>query len=314
MKKLILLSFVLFFTINAKAQTFATPNSQWYYSRIALLGPSYAQITVGGTVTIASKICRQLNYINQTFNYPNGPINTTSIIPYRYIYENNKVVYLYNPNTTNFDTLCNYNAAIGSKWLLPAIYTNTFLSTCNRTLLTVIDTGRSTIQGISLKWIKSNVDTIYERIGFLTQYFFQYDNCTTAYDYNEGGGLRCFSDNQILNYNRTNNTCSYLYTTTSLNKQPLNNYLKIYPNPANEILNVDFVTLSRLDATYKIEIINALGQVIKEEEITFKDNKATISTKELANGVYVLTLLDTPPSSATRSDKNFVSKRFVVAR
>ncbi|MDX2173765.1 MAG: hypothetical protein SFY56_11640, partial [Bacteroidota bacterium] len=60
-----------------------------------------------------------------------------------------------------------------------------------------------------------------------------------------------------------------------------------------------------------------------EEELTFKENKAIISTNDLANGVYVLTLLDgstslttgTPPSSATRSDKKqSVSKRFVVAR
>jgi hypothetical protein len=85
--------------------------------------------------------------------------------------------------------------------------------------------------------------------------------------------------------------------------------LKIYPNPANDLLSV---TLSGVEATYKIEIINTLGQIIREEEITFKENKTTISTKELPNGVYVLTLQAF--DSAQDDKKQSVSKRFVVAR
>ncbi len=90
--------------------------------------------------------------------------------------------------------------------------------------------------------------------------------------------------------------------------------LRFYPNPTANELNIEFVTLSGVEADkYKIEIINALGQMIREEEIIFKDNKTTISTKELPNGAYVLTLLDT--ASPTRSDNmQSVSKRFVVAR
>ena len=99
----------------------------------------------------------------------------------------------------------------------------------------------------------------------------------------------------------------------------------IYPNPANDKLNV---TVNSDNFTFKMDnvqlsIINNLGQIIREEEITFKNNIALIDTKELANGVYVLTLFDgstslttgTAPSSPTRSDRlQTVSRRFVIAR
>ena len=35
-------------------------------------------------------------------------------------------------------------------------------------------------------------------------------------------------------------------------------------------------------------IYNSLGQVIKKEKLEFKNNTATITTKELPNGVYTL--------------------------
>lgn len=287
MKKLLLFTFVLFITITIKAQMFATPNSQWYYNRTALIGPSYSQITLGGTVTVASKICTQLNYYSQTYNYPSGPITTNSTIPYRYIYENNKVVFLHNPNTNNFDTLYNYNAVIGSKWLLPAIYTNTFFAPCNRTTITVIDTGHTTIQGEYLKWLKTNVDTIYERIGFLNQYFFQYDNCTSPYDYNEGGSLRCFNDNQIINYNRTSNLCNYLYSTTSINKNINNINFKIYPNPFSSNLTLNYYNPITTDKK-KIIIISPFGQIFYQTE--FYQNIITLDLSAIPGGAYIVQL------------------------
>ena len=84
----------------------------------------------------------------------------------------------------------------------------------------------------------------------------------------------------------------------------LNDKLKIYPNPANEVINIEFLVFN--NEAYKIEVINALGQIIKEEEITFKNNVASINTKELPNGVYYLKLK--AENSLT------ISKRFVITR
>jgi hypothetical protein len=61
-------------------------------------------------------------------------------------------------------------------------------------------------------------------------------------------------------------------------------------------------------STQKIEItmINNLGQIVREEELTFKNNISTISTANLENGIYEL--LIRIGSSRT------VSKRFVISR
>lgn len=82
----------------------------------------------------------------------------------------------------------------------------------------------------------------------------------------------------------------------------------IYPNPANEVLNIEPAILNLRDALI-IEVYNSLGQKIKEE--TQEQNNSynrpfTISTQDLSNGVYLLNL---------KSDRSGnVSKRFIIAR
>ena len=107
----------------------------------------------------------------------------------------------------------------------------------------------------------------------------------------------------------------YVTSCLSLNNPTFNEnkVITIYPNPTNSVINVEFVTLSGVEADkYKIEILNSLGQVIREEEVTFKENKAVIDTKGLENGVYVLKLQAF--NSAQANKKQTIGKRFVIAR
>ncbi len=114
----------------------------------------------------------------------------------------------------------------------------------------------------------------------------------------------------------------YPSATGNVEWQMLNDKLNIYPNPANEIINIEFVTLSGVVASNsKIQIINSLGQIVREEEINFKNKTAAIKTDDLENGVYFLKLssrgtrdLKTDPSY--RQDDNNLNfiKRFVIAR
>jgi hypothetical protein len=74
--------------------------------------------------------------------------------------------------------------------------------------------------------------------------------------------------------------------------------LRIYPNPANEILNVEFVGVIQ-----KLKVVNALGQVVKESETI--DQNAEIKIDDLPEGIYILSL---------RSGEESFTKRFVVDR
>jgi hypothetical protein len=115
---------------------------------------------------------------------------------------------------------------------------------------------------------------------------------------------------------------------TAVKEQSLSeNNLILFPNPANEILSIHISTSLNTTEKLKIKMYNSLGQMIKEEVLRQAQQPdgsciAEINTKDLENGVYVLSLLDgstslttgTPPSSATRSDRILVSKHFVIAR
>jgi hypothetical protein len=85
----------------------------------------------------------------------------------------------------------------------------------------------------------------------------------------------------------------------------IKNSINVFPNPANDILNVNLnfdlgITFS------KIEITNNLGQIIREEDINFKNKTTTINTTELPNGVYLLNLKG--------ENSTIVSKRFTITK
>ncbi|MCU0360937.1 MAG: T9SS type A sorting domain-containing protein [Bacteroidia bacterium] len=79
----------------------------------------------------------------------------------------------------------------------------------------------------------------------------------------------------------------------------------LFPNPAADFIKVQY----SLDISVPfngLSIFNNLGQLIREEEITFKNKKVNIPISELDNGVYFLELRNFSGQS--------VKKRFVVAR
>ncbi len=83
------------------------------------------------------------------------------------------------------------------------------------------------------------------------------------------------------------------------------NDIKLYPNPASDYVGVQY-SLDLSNPFTGLSIFNNLGQLIREEEIVFKNKKVNIAIPGLANGVYFLDLRN--------SSGQTVKKRFVVAR
>lgn len=95
----------------------------------------------------------------------------------------------------------------------------------------------------------------------------------------------------------------------------LNDKLKLYPNPANEILNIEsFTSSSEAYRDAHVEILNSLGQLVQKNELVFKNNATAINTKELANGVYVLKISSVLSSPHWGDKRRAFSKRFVISR
>ena len=69
-------------------------------------------------------------------------------------------------------------------------------------------------------------------------------------------------------------------------KTYVDNGIKVYPNPAKDILHIELVDFN--NEPYTIEISNELGQVILSQ--TVSSNLSTFNVQHLPNGMYFLTL------------------------
>ncbi len=305
MKKLILIAFVFLYTINVKAQMWCPPGAEWYFTAYSYYPSAngyfkikYTNDTVVNGLTY-KKLIKSFHGFHPMFFSIGGYGSFTAEVIYTR--EQNNVVYL------NTDTLYNFNATIGSKWLRPQLMYNFSLnSSCDapRRYVTVVDTGHITINAVYLKTLKleyvskavetstnfplvTSTVTVCEKIGNLYGVF-EPIACETystiiinhpIFDV----PLRCYSDNNFALHTNPQytGTCTYV-ATTSINELKIKNEeLKIYPNPTNGILNI----VSTGSAT-KIEIINILGKLVKEEELKLEEQLIDISN--LQNGIYLL--------------------------
>ncbi|MCA0430599.1 MAG: T9SS type A sorting domain-containing protein [Bacteroidetes bacterium] len=79
------------------------------------------------------------------------------------------------------------------------------------------------------------------------------------------------------------------------------NGIRVYPNPANSVINVEFLVFNK-DA-YKVEIINSLGEVLISE--ISKTKNLTLKTNNFNNGVYTLLI---------KTEVGTLSRKVVIER
>ena len=100
----------------------------------------------------------------------------------------------------------------------------------------------------------------------------------------------------VYAYAKVNGTTYYgtstTFTTWTEGVNELENSLKLYPNPASEVLNLVGEGMN------KVEIYNALGQCVIAEEV---NGNATISTSALNNGVYFIRIYAESGEMVTRN-------------
>lgn len=73
-------------------------------------------------------------------------------------------------------------------------------------------------------------------------------------------------------------------------KQNINSFnFSVFPNPANNVLNIDIYKALSADASY--EVIDILGRKLIEQKIN-SNNQFTIDVAKLAKGTYLLNIID----------------------
>lgn len=85
----------------------------------------------------------------------------------------------------------------------------------------------------------------------------------------------------------------------------LSNNLKIYPQPASNEVNIQ-LNLQMDEPFNKYKLYNNLGQLVREEELVFKNYIASIRVEDLEDGVYFI--------SISNLQNETITKKLVIAK
>lgn len=277
-----LLFFTLFFSSLSFAQNWAPAGAKWHYTYIGF-SSGYVEIANVGDTIIAGQTCQKLQ---KTFNGLQFGVTPTSyIFDTSYTYENNGVVYVLEQN--QWKTLYNFNATIGEHW--PMAPLPEFGGCTENSQLKVLATGTKVINAQTLKYLVVDFcnpdltsqgfqDTIIEKIGFTGSYMLPFDMCTMAFDGNEGGPFRCYSDDNFSTYKPFYaNDCEYLVGV----EENQMHKLAIYPNPSAGQLYIE----SELPLE-NIQLTDAIGRTIQSFDLQAGVNPMRFSS--LHPGTYFI--------------------------
>lgn len=288
---------------------FCPPGAQWTYKhKGAIAGiDGYVEYKYSGNVLIGSTSCQQITGTFKGWHIGWSYLNTNTVIPNvktYYTYQANNVVYLYNGST--FDTVVNFNAAIGDKWL-ELRYPGNAQCTNARSHYLVTDTNRVVINNFSLKRITTTcvytatsvttgtTVTTYTRnnvfierllmqgstLGNIADLFTFHCNQDGVHDY-PMVQFSCYKDDFFPLYNVSGTSCDNL---TGLDAdQGANGTVAVYPNPTQNILRVEAIVPANL---FELEIISAQGQILKQLTLT---GWAELDLSDLKQGIYILTM------------------------
>lgn len=292
MKKLLPFIFLLFFGLQYKGQVWCQPGAEWHYR----ISPNFflpyqdghLKLTFTNTVIINSIICDNIKGVYKgIFGMPSSPTITTNYVSLN-IHKINNTVRFYNQDSNAFDTIVDFNAAIGDKWLLIRL-TNTSPCSFNRPTVTVVDTGHVTINSIWLKKIVINynfpsnpvvTDTIIEKMLDVNSFLFPSYQCVS--DGTNYGKFRCYSDSNFPLYNPTADICDYVPTGVGINENSFSNSIfKLYPNPTNGIFNIE------LTEPINLKIYSSAGTLVFERTFDETGN-FQLDISHLSNGIYNL--------------------------
>jgi hypothetical protein len=301
MKKIIILLFIVFVTYSNAQITFPAKGADWHYMTIGggQVGPYYyanAEIKYIKDTMVMGKNAALLGNIDNFVL--SGTLNLRSKT---YIYTNNDTVYFCNNTTSNqWRVLYNFNCIAGQSWTIylqdSSLYSTNFTNTLDSVIVLVDSVKYNIINGEALKTLYvtyqnyagnpfNTSSLIYDKIGdknyllnFIPREAAICDGCS-AY-----AGLLCYQDSSFNLYQPdTSKPCNYY--TLDIKQQAINNeQLNVYPNPAQNSLQVT------VNTGYIVQCIlyDVLGKEVRHEMLDIRQDKAQIDISNLQNGVYFL--------------------------
>ena len=290
----------------------ATKLSSWIYQyNNGWRDLGYHLIEYGNDTLINDRVANTLKRTQVFINHADGSqsidtVERSAII----IFGSNDLVEILINN--EFDTLYNFSGDVGDSW------TNTILNFENLDIEitvkhTIEDKGQIElgIEGLAYDYFSVRydylnfdgeyvedyqIDTIVRHIGNISRYILPWHSPPTFADFADGGPFRCYSNSDELVYQKNPSVaCDFIVSNDDLT---LSNQIAIYPNPTNNILQVDVDDLINEPIYYSIYSIDGRQHVQNTALQKYK-----INMPSLESGLYFLQL---------KTDKGiFAIKKFI---
>lgn len=204
--------------------------------------------------------------VNPNTSVISGFIREDTITQQVFVYDqsNDTDALLYDFNLTDGDTLNSVYAGQGASIIIDSVRTTTLLNGDLRKIFYYSDTW-----GNTCNQFQYYIEGIGSQVGL--HFPLVYISCGS------GGGLTCVKSNDIQLYG------GQCVGTVGLKEEKVHEQLEIYPNPANEVLNISIA--KDIDLTNaSISLFDVMGKEILNRKI--ESNTTLIDVSQYTKGVY----------------------------
>ena len=293
---------VLGITLFAQHQEWAPIGAEWHYTHTYFVPPpphtnpyyDYNRVVCTGDTLINGKNCRVL--IPEKSNCTFWGTYTT---PAHYTWQDSGKIYLWDAAANSFGLLMDFTKNAGEHWDMPLWYQTSYYA--DTVQVAVDSTDWLVVGGDSLKQLYvtytierpnnpmdppfTHQDVIVERFGNLTQMLpIEGPLCDWEYD----SGLRCYNDSITGLYTYVNYACDSIIqgnmgsSTTKVTDK--HNRVKLYPNPAQNQLTIDFEQFPVKEVFY--QIFTTTGRLVQQGNLP--TNEQSIPIHQLSSGLFFL--------------------------
>ena len=182
---------------------------------------------------------------------------------------------------------------------------------------------------VNFNWNKVSIANNYEltlKFNNTTEIYYTKD---TTYKFTFSGDVINFewsviaidsldnSSGKSINPSNRNNS----FRTTGILENTINSNITIYPNPASDVLNVDFSNISNTQIqnnvfnklnSFEYVILDVNGKVLMKKSIELSNNLMSINVNNLSNGVYILQIKGIETNTTNENGK--LIYKFIIAR
>lgn len=267
-------------------EAFAPTGAEWYYDeRFAFSGDiNFIKFTSEKDTLINGENCQKIS--------KQGKLICNDRPDVEFLYTSNDTVYFFDPIFNEFQVLYVFSARPGDSWIIKIKDEGGEIDSLTITIdsISTRELNERDGKALHVSYYKNDEyrtmeysSTIVEHIGDTKYMFNWYPWSTVACDGNYTLGLRCYRDSVTGLYSTgIADSCDYKYKWTGIDESEISSSSILFPNPANDYINI---TIEEKSA-YTAELYDLNGKLLMVSE-SFKSN-IKLDLTDIESGIYIL--------------------------